>query len=220
MGRRKQDPREQKQRGHPGRRKSKTERAIAAIEAQAAADAKLLASAADPSDLQALPVFINDKRLAPAIEVWKEYAPRLDKLQLLTTLDRHLFAMFCIYVAEFALANRDILDKGYSVMVTTVAGSKSKAKGSQMPRLNPSVDRRDHAAKMMLDLAGKFGFTPLDRAKLIGLHAMREDEMTLFGRVRPPQMAPVQTPAAPAHAPSAAGSGRSLDSPPPGARPN
>lgn len=220
MGRRKQDPRDQRRRGHPGRRKSKTERAIAALEARAAEDAKLLAAASDPADLQALPVFINDKRLAPAIEVWKEYAPRLDKLQLLTTLDRHTFAMFCIYVAEFALANRDILDKGYSVMVTTIAGSRSKAKGSQMPRLNPSVDRRDHAAKMMLDLASKFGFTPLDRAKLISLNAMRQDEQTLFGRVRPAQMAPAPQEAPAAPVPSSAGSARGLDSRPPGSRPN
>lgn len=220
MGRRKLDPRDKKRRGNPDQRKSKTDREIERIEQMAATDAKLLAAAGDPADLQALPVFINDKRLAPAIEVWKEYAPRLDKLQLLTTLDRHTFAMFCIYVAEFALANRDILEKGYSIMVTTVAGSKSKAKGSQMPRLNPSVDRRDHAAKMMLDLAAKFGFTPLDRAKLISLQAMREDEQTLFGRVRPAQVAPVLASAAPPPSQSAAGSGRSLDSRPPGARPN
>lgn len=221
MGRRRKDPKEQKARGFPNRRKSKTERALEQMEARAAEDAKLLAAVSDASDLQALPVFIKDKRLAPAIEVWKDYAPRLDKLQLLTTLDRHTFAMFCIYVSEFALANRDILDKGYSVMVTTVAGSKSSAKGSQMPRLNPSVDRRDHAAKMMLSLAEKFGFTPLDRAKLIHANAMRADEETLFGRARPAQVPASPSPAAaPESNSSAAGSARSFDSSPPGSRPN
>lgn len=221
MGRRRDNPKEQRARGFPNRRKSKTERAIAEMEQRAAEDAKLLAAGSDASDLQALPVFINDKRLAPAIEVWKDYAPRLDKLQLLTTLDRHTFAMFCIYVAEFALANRDVLDNGYTIMVTTVAGSKSKAKsGNQMPRLNPSVDRRDHAAKMMLDLAEKFGFTPLDRAKLIHANAMRADEETLFGRARPAQVPVPASPAAAEPNRSAAGSGRSFDSTPPGARPN
>lgn len=225
MGRRRKDPREQKARGFPNRRKAKTQRALDQIEkmeAKAAEDAKLLAAGADPADLQALPVFIKDKRLAPAIEVWKEYAPRLDKLQLLTTLDRHTFAMFCIYVAEFALANRDVLDNGYTIMVTTVAGSKSKSKdGNKMPRLNPSVDRRDHAAKMMLDLAEKFGFTPLDRAKLIHANAMRFDEETLFGRARPAQVPPPAQPDAAAEVNrGAAGSARSLDSAPPGSRPN
>lgn len=220
MGRRRKDPKEQKARGFPNRRKSKTERALEEMEARAAADAKLLAGNSDAADLQALPMFINDKRLQPAIEVWKEYAQRLDKLQLLTTLDRHTFAMFCIYVAEFAIANRDVLDHGYTIMVTTIAGSKSRSKkGNQMPRVNPSVDRRDHAAKMMLDLAAKFGFTPLDRASLIAKQAMRADEETLFGRIRPTQSVP-NSPAAPEPAPTAAGSARNFNSPPPGTRPN
>jgi hypothetical protein len=53
-----------------------------------------------------------------------------------------------------------------------------------MLRDNPSVDRRDFAAKMMLDLAEKFGFTPLDRNKLIREHAMQFDAETLFGQGR------------------------------------
>jgi len=166
-------------------------------------------------------MFIADKRLAPAIEIWKEYAPRLDKLQLLTTLDRHTFAIFCIYAAEFVLANREILDRGYSLPVPTIA-KDAKGKPGSMLRENPAVGRRDFAAKMMLDLSENFGFTPLDRAKLIGLNAMRQDEQTLFGRVRPAQVAPVQaTTATPdaAPTPSSAGSARSFDSRPPG-RPN
>lgn len=216
------DPANQKARGFPNRRKSKTEKALANIEARAEEDAKLLAAASDPSDLQALPAFINDKRLSPAIEVWKQYAPRLDKLQLLTTLDRHTFAMFCIYVAEFTLANRDIMDKGYSLAVPTIA-KDARGKPGMMLRDNPSVSRRDFAAKMMLDLAGKFGFTPLDRAQLIYKQAMRADEETLFGRVRPAQVAPQAAAPAAEQQPesgSTAGSARNFDSPPPGARPN
>lgn len=220
MGRRRSNPRDQKARGFPGRRKSKTQRELEKLEAAAARDAKLLAGG-DTSDLQALPIFINDKRLAPAIEVWKQYAPRLDKLQLLTTLDRHTFGMFCIYVAEFALANRDILDKGYSLPVPTIARGPDGKPGSML-RDNPAVARRDFAAKMISDLAAKFGFTPLDRANLIHKQAMRADEETLFGRVRPSQVAQQQSPqpAEPDPTPSAAGSGRNFDSLPPGQRPN
>lgn len=221
MGRRRNDPRDQQARGFPGRRKSKTQRELEKMEQAAAENAKLLAATADPADLQALPLFISDKRLAPAIEIWKQYAPRLDKLQLLTTLDRHTFAMFCIYAAEFVLANREILDRGYSLPVPTVA-KDAKGRPGVMLRDNPAVGRRDFASKMMLDLAEKFGFTPLDRAKLIHSQAMRADEETLFGRIRPAQVAPQQatTPADPQPQRSAAGSGRGFDSPPPGARPN
>jgi phage terminase small subunit len=225
-GRRADDPQDQKAKGYPGKRKSKTERALEAMERAAARDAKLFATAGKGVDLQALPIFLADKRLAAAQTIWTEYAPRLDKLHLLATLDRYTFAMFCLYSAEFVLANKDILDHGYSVMVTTVAGSKkSKASGTQMPRLNPSVDRRDFAAKMMLDLAGKFGFTPLDRNRLIREHAMREDEETLFGRIRsqPAQPHPQQQPAATdivEEASAMIGSLGRLDTPPPNRKPN
>lgn len=219
MGRRRKDPREQKQRGHPNRRKTKNERALAAVEAKAKKDAELLASVNDPADLQALPIFIADKRLAPAVEIWKQYAPRLDRLQLLTTLDRHTFAMFCIYAAEFVLANREILDQGYSLPVPTIAKLANGKPGSML-RENPAVGRRDFAGKMMLDLAEKFGFTPLDRAKLIHSQAMRADEETLFGKVRPAQQAPAIAPAPQGPTPTQAGSARGFDSLPPGERPN
>jgi P27 family predicted phage terminase small subunit len=221
-GRKKDHPRDQKAKGYPGRRKTKTEREIAKLEAKAAQDAKLLdAARGETDDLLALPMFIDDKRLAPAITIWREYAPRLDKLHLLATLDRYTFALFCIYSAEFVLANRDILDQGYSILVTTVAGSKSKAKdGTKMFRINPSVDRRDHAAKMMLDLAEKFGFTPLDRAKLIKENAMHFDEETLFGRARAAQTAANKPDPESEQRPGVVGVGRSLDSAPPGSRPN
>ena len=217
-GRKREDPRIQAAKGNPGRRKAKTKSAIERMEAQAARDAKMFAESGSGTDLQALPVFLQDKRLAVAQAIWKQYAANLDKLNLLTVLDRHTFSLFCIYGAEFVIANRDVLDNGHTIMVTTIAGSKSKSKaGNAMPRLNPSVDIRDHAAKMMLQLAEKFGFTPLDRARLITGHAMLNDEDTLFGRRRTQPSG--ETPAAPEDAPSASqeiiGGLNTLDSKPP-----
>jgi P27 family predicted phage terminase small subunit len=218
-GRRADDPRDQKAKGFPGKRKNKTEIALAKMERAAARDAQLLAQAGTGADIQALPIFLEDKRLAPATIIWREYAPRLDKLHLLTTLDRYTFAMFCIYAAEFVLANRDILDKGYSVGVPTIAKGKD-GKSGIMLRENPAVSRRDFAAKMMLDLAEKYGLTPLDRNKLIREHAMRADEETLFGRVRSqPQQPTPHAPPADDEANSMVGSLARLDTPSPG-KPN
>lgn len=191
-GRRKDDPREQRDKGYPGKRKTKTDLELERMEKAAEQDAKLFASAGEGKDLQALPIFLSDKRLAAAQAVWREYAPRLDRLHFLSTLDRYTFAMFCIYAAEFVLANKDVLDKGHSVMVTTIAGSrkgKGQTAGNQMPRRNPSLDVRDHAADMMLDLAAKFGFTPLDRLRLIREGARFDDE-TLFNRAVPREQPP------------------------------
>jgi P27 family predicted phage terminase small subunit len=171
-------------------------------------------------DYLAPPRFIDDPRLADAVAVWKEYAPRLDRLNLLARTDRHMFALFCVYVSEFVRAQDDILTKGYSVLVPTIAKDANGNPG-KMPRENPSVARRDNAAEMMLDLSVKFGLTPLDRAKLIRESAVRFDDETLFGRRRdsidqPAASAPEQAPAAV----DGVGTMRSLDSPPPGSRPN
>lgn len=181
MGRRRDDPRDQKAKGFPGRRKSKTQAALVKMEKAAARDAQLFAAAGEGKDLQALPIFLEDKRLAAASTIWRDYAPRLDKLWLLSTLDRLTFAMFCIYAAEFVIANREILDRGYSLPVPTIAKGRD-GKPGEMLRENPAVGRRDYAADMMLKLAEKFGLTPHDRHKLIRDHAMRADDMTLFNR--------------------------------------
>lgn len=220
MGRPKGDPADQAAMGHPGKRKTKTEKAILEAERQAAL---LAMPRATDETSGAPPVYLENPQLLPAMAVWKEYAPRLDRLHLLSRLDRHTFALFCIYAAEFVVANEDILVKGYSVMVKTVSGDK-------MPRENPSVGRRDHAAKMVLEMSSKFGLTPSDRNKLLREGAMRFDDETLFGRQLPSKAPDVPAPAAveaeevppapPSHDSAAIGSLNQFDSLPPGAKPN
>lgn len=200
--------------GHPGKRKSKTEKAIAEAERQA----KLLALPRADESSNAPPAYLEDPRLAPALAVWREYAPRLDKLHLLARLDRHTFALFCVYAGEFVVACEDILVKGYSTRVRTVSKD-------YMLRENPSVSRRDFAAKMILDLSSKFGLTPADRNKLLRDGALQFDAETLFGRELPKaDIAPASdAPASPApvhHDAAAIGSLSAFDSAPPGAKPN
>ncbi|WP_374307214.1 P27 family phage terminase small subunit [Methylocella sp.] len=161
MGRRKANPDDQKAQGFPGKRRTKVERQIEQAEKLAA----LLASApAESGDRLAPPALLLDPRCAPALGVWRDYTPRLAKLNLFGELDRHTFAIFCVYSAEFAAAQQDILDNGYSRNVKTVSGDL-------MPRVNPSVDRRDTAQKIILEMARRFGLTPLDQMQLLGQQA-------------------------------------------------
>ena len=132
---------EMKKRTKHKKRLSKEQRAIAEAERLAA----MLASApAASSNALAPPAFIADPRLAAAGKFWADHAEQLQTLGTLDRLDRFTFAMFCIYVGEFIAAEDDILAHGYSVKVKTVSGDR-------MPRENPSVARRDFAAKMILD---------------------------------------------------------------------
>jgi len=112
-----------------------------------------------------------------------------------------------IYCAEFAAAQQDILDHGYSRNVKTVSGDL-------MPRVNPSVDRRDTAQKIILEMAKRFGLTPLDQFALVG-HQAALPAGGLFGA----QPAASVTPSAPASAPreqNLIGMLDQLDSVPPG----
>jgi len=217
MGRRKNNPIDQVDRGNPSKvAKGRLAKAVAEAERQA----KLLALPRADETSDSPPAYLDDPRMAPALAVWREYAPRLDKLHLLARLDRHTFALFCVYAGEFVVANEDVLIKGYSTSVKTISGDR-------MLRENPSVSRRDFAAKMVLDLSTKFGLTPSDRNKLLRDGAMRFDDETLFGRVLPTS-APGEAPAAdddkpapaPGHDAAAIGSLAHFDSVPPGAKPN
>lgn len=220
MGRPRGNPEDQAAMGHPGKRRTKTEKAIAEAERQA----KLLALPRAEETSDSPPAYLADPRLAPAMAVWMEYAPRLDKLHLLARLDRHTFALFCVYAGEFVVANEDVLVKGYSTRVKTVSGD-------YMLRENPSVSRRDFAAKMVLELSSKFGLTPADRNKLLRDSAMRFDDETLFGRVLqhpqpskdegPPDGETAAAAATPASRDAAAiGTLGQFDSMPPGVKPN
>jgi phage terminase small subunit len=152
------------------KRLTKAERAVA--EAQRLA--RLLTDA-PPAFAGALapPAFIADPRLAAAHRFWVDHAEQLRQLGTLENLDRMTFAMFCVYVADFIAAEDDILAKGYSVMVKTVSGDL-------MPRENPSVGRRDHAAKMVLEMSRLFGLSKIDRLNISKLARGTDLENTLF----------------------------------------
>lgn len=157
MGRRKDNPHDQAAKGFPGKRKTRVERQIAEAERLA----EMLASAPSrPNDPLSPPAFIADPRLKGALAVWNDHAAKLGRINLLDAEYRNLFAMFCVYMADFVAANEEILRKGYSVNVRTVSGS-------MMPRENPNVSRRDVAADYVIKLSAKFGLTPLDRYALM-----------------------------------------------------
>lgn len=147
------------------RRLTKAERAILEADRLAALIADAPAEGTDPL---APPAFIADRRMAPALQVWRDHAPYVARLGCLQRGDRLTFALLCVYTAEFAMAQDDLLKHGFSMKVKTIAGG-------HMLRDNPSLARRDTAAKMMLDLSARFGLSPLDRHKLFAVQGRALD---------------------------------------------
>jgi P27 family predicted phage terminase small subunit len=193
MARPKDNPRDQADKGFPGRRKAATQRELKAQEEMDAA-AKREAELVATGELQGLPFFLADKKRKIAQAVWKELAPSLDKLRLLSKLDRIAFGRYCVYFDEFVSADRELLKKGYTIM------SRS-TKGHARPWVNPAASRRDYANEQMLRLEELFGMSPLARYNLIRKHAMSDDEATLFGRQRAPAAPPPEEAGAAAAAP-------------------
>lgn len=194
--------------GHPGKRRTKVEKQLADAESLASLMAAAPAAAAD---LLAPPLYL-DIRFAPALAIWRDLAPRLSRINLLQPLDRHTFAMFCVYVGEWVAANEAIIHEGYSRLVKTTSGDR-------MPRLNPNVDRRDQAMKIVLELSKRFGLTTLDRATLLRFHAVLP--AGLFDAKQPgqPRDDDRQNDPAPAQ-PDAIGAMDGFDSVPPDGLPN
>lgn len=207
MGRRPDKPEVQAAKGYPGKRRTKTDRAIAEAERLAAL---LAAAPADAGDPLAPPAFLDNQLLAPALSVWRDYAPRLVKVNLLEATDRYFFALLCVYTGEWLAAHEDILANGYSRMVKTVSGDR-------MPRESPSVGRRDIAMTWLMKLSPKFGMTPLDRFQLFKEQSNR-NAGPLFDRPGQPGADPA--PPAAEEDDDVIGSMGRFDTPPPGHRPN
>ncbi|MGO1079943.1 P27 family phage terminase small subunit [Inquilinus sp. CA228] len=201
----------QAKKGYPGKRRSVTDRAIAEAERLAALLAAAPAEAGDPL---APPAYLDNPLLAPAMTVWRDYAPQLARVNLLARTDRHSFALLCVYTGEWIAAHEDILANGYSVLVKTVSGDK-------MPRPNPSVERRDTAMTWVMKLSEKFGLTPLDRYRLFKEQSNRPAG-GLFDdpSPKPKPGADGNPPPADGEDDDVIGSMGRFDSPPPGSRPN
>jgi P27 family predicted phage terminase small subunit len=208
MARRADPPAVQRAKGNPGRRKG----TVAKREAELARVAEILAAPpADPADPLAPPKLIDrGKDFAAAIAVWRQLAPKLSETHRLQAQHRPIFAMFCVYFAEWVLANEDIARSGTTQEVATVAGGN-------MERIRPIVKIRDQAFDQVLKLSARFGLTPTDEYALF-----KEQQIAaglnpgLFDHV--PQRSSEQPAADEQPAPASTGvigSLRSMDSPPP-----
>lgn len=215
MARRADPPAVQKAKGSPGRRKG----AVARREAEIARVAKILAEAPrDAADPNAPPKLIDrGKMFAGAIAVWKMMAPKLSSTHRLQAQHRPIFAMFCVYFAEWVAANEDIMKNGATQSVPTVAGGE----GATMERIRPIVRIRDAAFDQVLKLSARFGLTPTDEYSLFKEQSAAAHHPGLFDRpVQPEARDEGAAPEAPPATASLVGRMKSMDSPPPGSKPN
>lgn len=210
MGRLPDPPGAQEAKGNPGRRLS----AVRKRELEAERVAELLGRAPADGDHLAPPAIIAAGPLAAAaIAVWRDLAPKLAGTHRLQAQHRPVFAMFCVYFAEWVLANEEVARRGHTQKVKTVAGG-------YMERMRPAVVVRDRAFQMVMSLSDRFGLTPSDEYALFKEQALAAAQNPgLFdghhGKPRERDAEDDAVPPMPRSTSGVIGSMRSLDSEPP-----
>lgn len=94
-----------------------------------------------------------------ARKAWEQLAPELQRLGLLTVIDRHALAEYCLAYAERMAAQRDIDELGRILV-------HEKEDGTSYHYPNPAVKQRDNAIRRMKDWGARFGLSPADRARI------------------------------------------------------
>lgn len=99
------------------------------------------------------------------LEIWKDQAPHLRRLNALAKLDRYTLAIYCVHMADWIRATLDIRKNGATYK------ARSTITKDVLHKLNPMVRVRADAEKAILDLASRFGFDPMSRFKLVGVQS-------------------------------------------------
>lgn len=212
-GRRPDPPALQEAKGDPGRRKGKR---VAAQAKAAAVEIAAPAAPAEPGKTWATtvepPAILFGDKYVEALAIWNELGPDLERTNRLAPLHRQAFGMFCIYIAEFWQATRDLADKGRSQNVKTVAGGS-------MERDRPAVRWRAEAFSNAMEAAKQFGLTPREEFSIFkDQSVVRRESPSLFGAAAAPGAANDEASAAPIAAAKTAGLMSRLSSAPPAAR--
>lgn len=160
------------------KRRAKRKGPAAKVIAEADALAVLLADAPVEPGVLAPPAYIAGPKRMATWRVWSDVTGLLAERGMLDRLDKGVLAIYCVYMAEFVAANEDVRVRGFTTRVKTVSGD-------HMLRENPAVSIRDTAAKMILDISRREGFTQLDRAMLMRAQKGADMPADLFAQVVP-----------------------------------
>lgn len=182
MGRKATSPELKEARGNPGKRpvKKRTARLVAARRATLVR-----------------PTWLTDK---VAQSVWAKLQVGEGAIQFLRNSDVHMFTRYCVYMADWIDANKQITASGGAVYET------SSAHVENMKRINPWFVVRSRLEDDLVKHEEKLGLTPIDRQRiLVALAAVTNlPPDDLFGGARadddaalPGETPPAEAPAAP-----------------------
>lgn len=151
-------------------------------------------------------------RSRKAMEVWRQYIPLLERMNLATELDAQPLGRYCRYVVEWVAADEAIRKEGTWYDTVDTNGQATKKR-------HPAFHAWRELEKSLTDLEASFGMRPDSRFKILRDQAASLGGLPLFGgnhADKPSEPAAADAP--PDEDPIGALS--RLDGPPPGVRPN
>lgn len=104
-----------------------------------------------------------------AKDEWSALKPELDRLGLVTLVDRGVLAAWCQAWAEFRIATEILHEEG-----RTIHGGKAGIK------MHPAVTMQRSAWKAMQAFAALFGLDPSSRSRLKLPEKVEDDPMAVF----------------------------------------
>lgn len=110
---------------------------------------------------------------------WKRLSPQLDKLGLLTQVDRAAFTAYCELYSNYREASRGLKKAGGLTFV--VNGQIKK---------NPLVSMRNDALRLMHKFLSEFGLSPSSRAKVASQMARDNPSQPTLPGMPPPAVDP------------------------------
>lgn len=103
-----------------------------------------------------------------ALQVWDETAEVLENAGILSCVESHVLAQYCVAVAECESATK-ILERDGLIS----QGEKGLVK-------HPAIVIRNNAAMRMLKFASEFGLTPASRGRVKGKRASKSNRFAEF----------------------------------------
>lgn len=100
-----------------------------------------------------VPAIVADDRYA--LEMWEEMSPEVERLGLLTLVDRNVFVQYCVEWSEYRTACEGVRAEGRTCMG-----------GNGTPTTNPWVRIRKQSLDAFLKTASELGLTPGARERL------------------------------------------------------
>jgi P27 family predicted phage terminase small subunit len=109
-----------------------------------------------------------------ALEVWRELAPLLVRMRVLTKADGAALALTCDVIAEYRAARAVVEAEGATFTVRTDSG--------KVVRAHPAVAIAADAHRRALRGLAEFGLTPAGRRRVEAIPPGRDDSNS-FGRL-------------------------------------